>query len=828
MAEKKYLLLLAFIIALQVTLSGTVMEEYEYTLVDSLLERAGLEANSLDFTKDWSLSTEFKITRIVDIINRPMEFPRFIDTLRVVMDKGDPATMLSEIGRTIFSYDEQVLTGELETVESVEYFAEYFERSIRRENDLFDYVEMLFLTTEKYRSQAFTRLSEKDKEIVMHLSYTMWSDEGDDEKYEEFYPELADSEFDDLSLNEIKDIIEKIDWVMLLRAGKVFFSGSEVLRNNLNRFEFSNKSPIRKTTKWGEFIIGTRGDDVYHERFALMIEPGGDDIYYGNLFTDFKSSYYLVIDMEGDDIWNNHSVGGLNRVLGGIGISIDEAGNDLYFGDDLAFSSFAGIQYHCDRKGDDTYRLGRYTLGATSFGISLNINGEGDDIYHTAGYSQGFGGTLGAGILIDMAGNDLYYAGARYWHKPLRPDDFRSMAQGFGFGIRPDWGGGIGVLYDAGGNDSFEGGIYAQGVGYWYALGILISGGGNDTFNAVQYAQGSGIHLAGGFLYNEEGDDSYYSRFGPGQGAGHDYAVGFLIDRSGDDHYSIDGGNGLGLTNSVGIFLDVEGDDRYERNRDINYGYANQSRESGGIGIFLDTGGTDLYPDAIWQNDSFWVRGLYGIGLDTEILEFEEEIEEEEETSVEDISFIDELTDVEEIFAIAAEWEVGSSVDRVRKARARILEFEKEAAEHILDKKFDTKSGLEYRAIFEFARSSELFQDRLAYVLTDEDSLKVKNAINLIGDLQNRDYLDDLSSFLREGKYLTTTIAALGRFSDDEAAALIVPYIDSPSEHIRFVVARSLFSIDSELSRRYLFDMRNDPSFLVRTTVRIAFPSLAD
>ncbi len=825
---RKYLLLMAIIIALQVTLSGTVMEEYEYTLVDSLLQRAGQETNSLGFIKDWSLSTEYKINRIVDIINRPMEFPGFVDNLRDMMNKGDSEKMITGIAGTIFSYDDQILTGELDVVESKKYFSDYMTLNVQNEYDLFDYVEMLFLSAERYRSQAFETMTENDKELIARLSYKMWSDTGDDERYEKFYPELADSELDELPLIEIKEILDKIDWAMLVKAGKVFCHGTEVLNDNLNRFEFSNKSPLRQTTEWGDFVIGTRGDDNYYERFALIIEPGGNDNYYGELYNDFKHPYYLVIDMDGDDLWSNRKVGGLNRVLGGIGYSIDRTGDDSYFGDDLAFSAFAGIQYHYDGGGNDIYRLGRYTLGAATFGISININSEGNDIYHTTGYSQGFGGTLGAGILIDLAGNDLYYTGARYKHKPLRPDDYRSMAQGFGFGVRPDWGGGVGILYDKGGNDSFEGGIYAQGVGYWYALGILISGGGNDTFNAVQYAQGSGIHLAGGFLFNEAGDNSYYSRFGPGQGAGHDYAVGFLIDRSGDDHYSIDGGNGLGLTNSVGIFLDVAGDDRYERNRDINYGYANQARDSGGIGIFMDLGGVDIYPDTIWQNDSFWVRGLYGIGLDTEIIDYETEVEDEEEIVSEDISFIDDLTDVEELFSIAAEWEVGSSVDRVRRARARILEFEEAVTEHIIENKLDTKSGLEYRAIYEFALSSEYFQDNLADALTAEDSLKVKNAINLIGDLQIESYLDHLSSFLREKKYITTVIAALGMFSDDEAVTLIVPYIDSPSEHIRFVTARSLLNIDSDLSRRFLFDMRDDPSFLIRTTVKIVFPNLSD
>ncbi len=51
-------------------------------------------------------------------------------------------------------------------------------------------------------------------------------------------------------------------------------------------------------------------------------------------------------------------------------------------------------------------------------------------------------------MLLDGQGNDIYSAGGKYKHAPLVPDDFRSLGQGFGFGMRPDFAGGIGVLCD--------------------------------------------------------------------------------------------------------------------------------------------------------------------------------------------------------------------------------------------------------------------------------------------------------------------------------------------------------------------------------------------
>jgi hypothetical protein len=823
----KYILLLLSLTMIVSSLTGGVIKGYEYTLIDSLLERADLETSAPDFMKDWSLSTEFKITRIVEIINRPLEFPRFVDSIRTVTEKGDISLLADFLAVNIFTYDDYSLSANPAEGETEDFFNDFFRQNVKREKDLFAYAELVFSTTEEYRSQAFAELTAEDKEMLTWLSYTMWSDTGDKDRYESLLTDFKGEEFADLELKEIKRVLDRIDWGSLVTANRVFNRGVMALWNNLAALEFTNKKPLIQNTRWGRFIIGTKSDDIYRDNFSFLIEPGGDDIYYADLATSFNHPYYLVLDMSGNDLWRNSTPGALNRVLGGIGWLLDLDGDDQYYGDDLAFSSFLAFQYHYDGGGDDIYRSGRYSLGAATFGLSININEKGNDIYYSTGYSHGFGGTLGAGLLLDRSGDDLYYAGGKYRHAPLRPEDYRSMAQGFGFGVRPDWGGGIGILYDMGGNDSYEGGVYAQGVGYWYALGILLDGGGYDTFNAVQYAQGSGIHLAGGFLYNEAGDDTYYSRFGPGQGAGHDYAVGFLIDREGDDHYSIDGGNGLGLTNSVGIFLDAAGNDRYERNKQTNYGYANEARESGGIGIFMDLGGDDLYPDPGWSNNEFWVRGLYGIGFDTELVPEQEEIVEEDPVS-EDLSFIDSLEDVDELFLIAAEWEVGSSIERVRKARTKILDFEEEAARHILENKLDTKRGLEYRAILDFAKNSEHFRSKLSQGLAAEDSLAVKNAISLAGDLKLDEYLDTLAGFIQDKKYLPATISALGNFSNDKAVALIIRFLDSPSEHLRFITARSLKSIDSELSRTYLLKMADDDSFLVRTTVKLAFPSFQE
>lgn len=827
----RQILISALFLLVSTLTHSQVINDSEFELIEKVLNRAGLDIGSLNFQKDWVPSTDFKVEGIVDILNEPLLYPKLAEELQGLIKKQDLSPLNDFLVSFIFS--EFISEPKFVSEYDRQYFQNYFDKSVHRASDLIEYGENLFSIAEHYYLEAMYGLSLKDKQALTYLSYSMWTDGNDWEKYEqelEFLPDYREL-FTDYKRSDYRDIIKKIDWQAFTTAAQVFINGAEVLKENINEIDFNNENVIEEDTSWGRFVIGTNDDNIYHSgepRIVFLIEPGGNNTYNCSFETNFISPYYLVLDAAGDSNWQNRSLGALLRVLGGIGWSASLGGRDIYEGGDLAFSSFAGFQYHQkssaeDEFNNDTYNTGRYSQAAATFGISVIVNDSGNNVYNSTGYGQGFGGTLGAGLLIDHEGHDVYYAGGKYDHAPLRPEDHRSMAQGFGFGVRPDWGGGLGLLYDGDGNDTYTGSIYAQGVGYWYALGILLDGGGNDTFRAVQYAQGSGIHLAGGLLFNKSGDNSYYSRFGPGQGAGHDYAVGFLIDRSGDDHYSIDGGNGLGLTNSVGIFLDVEGDDRYERIRNSNYGYANQARDSGGIGIFLDTGGDDVYSDTLQANNDFWVRGTYGIGLDTTMVAAEDEPEDEIDPELENqLAEIDTMTVVADLFRIASEWQVGSSIERVDRARKRILEFDEQAAEYIYENKLGSQSGLEHRAILAFADESEYFADYLEKGLSHSDSLVVKNSISFAARLGEDDLFHYLADYLEQRKYVPTIILALSAFKTEEAAELLIPFIDSPNERIRFHTARSLKAMENDRSRELLTKMRDDESFLIRTAVKLA------
>lgn len=794
--------------------TNRVITSQELTLMDSLLQQNKQNLSSLSFLKDWASDTKFKLPVVVDIINNPLNFPSLVDSLDILISKQNPGEILHPLTSIMdWEIDEYYEPGESlfwQDSDSPKHFVKNLER----------FWESLY----NVYSEAFSNLNKEEKKVLHYLCLSMHQEGEDEAEYKLFYVlnnlfSFAEIEkFDSMQIEDLQDILSKIDFVSLLNAAQIFENAIPKIESTLHNMKI--KKRYEKDTRFGKVAIGSIGDDSYWQEYAFIYDPAGNDTYECTLKTDFDNPFFLFIDSEGDDVYRNKQINNLASVIGGIGIFIDAQGDDYYQGGDLAFSSLAGYFSFQDRAGDDQYKMGLHSLGAASLGISQFYDFSGNDTYNVTEFGEGFAGTLGLGIMADFAGNDLYFAGGKYLHAPLAPLDYRSLSQGFSIGGRPDLGGGIGVLYDSSGNDVFQGGVYAQGVGYWYALGILIDKSGNDFYDAVYYPQGSGIHLAGGFLYDESGEDNYYSKHGPGQGAGHDYGVGFLVDRAGNDRYSVEGGNGLGITNSVGVFLDVQGDDNYQKKYNRSYGYSDVRRGSGGLGIFMDTGGKDDYPIERCENDTTWFAGTYGFGMDVDLVNSLPEVKEMAEAAVAEV---DSLADIAEIFALASQWGVGSAKEQVEKAGEILLNRDAESAEYIFKNSLNSKAGLVFRAINNYSKQSTEFPKYFEAALAHEDSLIVKNTIALIGELADSTFFFYIEDFLSQEKYVPSCLGCLGSLKTDEGTELLANYITSQNEKWRIITARSLKKIDSEKSREYLYSMKNDSSFLIRTMVELVF-----
>ncbi len=812
-----------FLILLCITfsLNAEVLNEAEIWLMKTLLEQNDMSLQSLNFLKDWARDTKFKLPIVVEILNNPLQFPKFVDETEILCENHNPNEMICTYADLLFqagwvdSFDDTLLEN-------------YYNENVHDAKDIFGYVEYVWEVTDHFYQKAWEKISMEEKDILTYLSYSMWQEEEDSLRYDEFYRSNQITEYDSLSIEEdVIPILKKIEFPSLMYAANISQKGFDILKENVPNMTFQNKNKLIYDSPYGLMCIGTPHKDRYDEQFVFILDPAGNDMYTSPIKTDWANPYYWIIDMQGNDTYRNDTIGNLFHVFAGIGISCDMMGDDVSYGDDYTLSSFMGYQLAHDMEGNDIYTGGLNSIAAATFGLNILIDENGCDHYSTTELGEGFAGPLAAGFLIDIDGSDMYYAGGKYLHVPLAPFDHRALSQGFGFGVRPYLGGGIGVLYDQTGNDVYQGAVYSQAVAYWYALGIIIDKTGNDFYTAVYYPQGSGIHLAGGFLYDEEGEDHYYSKHGPGQGAAHDYAVGYLIDRKGNDIYSVEGGNGLGLTNSVALFLDVSGNDRYERNVSSNFGFANTARNTGSIGIFLDTGGNDIYPISSdtsgyhenHKNDATWSYGTYGVGWDT--LMVAEEKPAMEAKAEEDAATVDSLASIKVIFSIASEWGVGSSAKRVAFATEILLKRDEEAAEYIFENRLDTKGSLEYRAILEFAKKSNKFGLYLPQALVDEDSVTVRNAIALIGELKDSTMIDTLLKVIPDKRYTGSVLAALGTIGTSRSTNILKEYIDSPSEKVRVIVARGFLKIDSPESIELLGTMKDDPSFLIRTMYKL-------
>jgi hypothetical protein len=220
--------------------------------------------------------------------------------------------------------------------------------------------------------------------------------------------------------------------------------------------------------------------------------------------------------------------------------------------------------------------------------VSITIDWDGNDTYGgTSPFNLG-GALGGVGILWDHAGDDSYVA--RTW----------SM----GCGVA-----GFGLLDDEGGRDSYHGQDECQGVGLAGA-GVLFDDEGDDLYTGARFCQGVGFPGGVGALIDERGADRYvctgryeseygepglFSGFGQGVGFGFRHVasggIGVLYDVAGDDVY--EAGNfsqGGGYSYAWGILRDDSGNDRYIGSR-----YAQGFAAHQAVGTFLEGGGNDLY-----------------------------------------------------------------------------------------------------------------------------------------------------------------------------------------------------------------------------------------
>ncbi|MCD4657203.1 MAG: hypothetical protein K8S87_06625, partial [Planctomycetes bacterium] len=255
---------------------------------------------------------------------------------------------------------------------------------------------------------------------------------------------------------------------------------------------------------WGAYI-DMHGDDRYDvnlfgQGFAyvwsagMIYDGGGDDVY--NAGGEYV--HYPLFNDRFQALSQGFSIGMRPYASGGIGILLDESGNDVYK--------------------SDIYGQG------SSYWYSLGIlcDNNGNDYYTMSQYGQGSGIHLAAGALVDYAGNDIYY-----------------NPYGVGIGGCHDYA--VGILIDKKGFDYYAGCGLSMGTGGTNGVGILIEGEGDDVYAVQQRGVGN-------------------TTIGGGRGARGYGSIGVLLECGGNDTYSdnITKNNHISTKPMYGVTYDFE------------------------------------------------------------------------------------------------------------------------------------------------------------------------------------------------------------------------------------------------------------------------------
>jgi hypothetical protein len=424
---------------------------------------------------------------------------------------------------------------------------------------------------------------------------------------------------------------------------------------------------ISLETPVGAIIIGAAGDTVWDrtEPIAVAVDVSGNDRWSGAAGATATATQPLglVIDLGGDDVygytevpnardtdaWLPSDAGGrldpeLPVQASHGPISLSDSGRqgsgrlgagllyDLGDGDDRYTSlrmsqgvGILGVGVLFDGGGNDIYTVEAFGQGAGLLGIGVFLDRGGDidrmRIWHAG---QGFGTARGVGIAIDTGGDNVWLAepatgiaDVLYFSFPDRGQSNQNLAQGMGAGLFPPdqrfpdrqpMGGGMGVLFDLDGDDTYTVGTYGIGAGVHHGMGFFIDAGGADVYVARYGAVGFGHTVGVGTFLELGGDDVYLvdgrvisSMLGHGSQLG----AGVFTDFFGDERYQVPStSGGVGTQNGAGVFFDLGGADDHTALSLNTWGYAaaqfedetDPRRDLPTYGLFIDASQSeDIY-----------------------------------------------------------------------------------------------------------------------------------------------------------------------------------------------------------------------------------------
>jgi len=587
------------------------------------------------------------------------------------------------------------------------------------------------------------------------------------------------------SLPVVLALLERVELWRIRAAAVALAETVEKTIPLLKRVPITLAAPLKFSAGGMSVVLAGRASDRHVDMDArLTIDFGGDDEYLGRHGAGIGYSSVLI-DLGGNDRYDvpDASIG---CGLMGIGIARDLGGTDQFLGKSLCFGSgVGGVGVFAKDGGHDQYRATSMAQGFGAFGIGLCLDGAGDDVYELKLLGQGAARTAGAGWQMDRLGSDIYRAGGLSWNEPLFKGVSYSNAQGFGSGFREDTGGvagGVGLLTDLSGQDSYLADTYAQGASYWFALGTLFDQTGNDTYSGYHYCQASAMHISGAYLFDLAGDDGFLVKFGAAHSIGHDYGVAFFLDRSGDDVYAArDSNPGVGNANGLALFIDASGVDRYQGPP----GKGNPARSTGSLGLFVDLFGQDLYRDGL-RDGSAHVREGWGIAFDQSIPLGTDgppptQIDPPRPGS------IPRPPDAElaQLYQRATQWGVGQAQEEVAASLQRLIGIGMPAFTWMCENRLKNADRLQMRAFTALVQAlGPPARDAIALKVRSADLDEQRVALSVCIDAVVKEVGPLLAPLLASGGLRRAAVRAAGAIGAKEVVGLLIPMTLDPDRLI--------------------------------------------
>lgn len=772
------------------------------------MTRADIGYDKRPFNDRWRLPC------VDAVLDDPLATPRFVETMRAALESPDPTPC--QLAWPIHSLDESAPPD----AERLDFGRELMQVPQPLRTAIRPLLHALADADAELKA-ATARLSATERqELLRGLPYLALEEDVPEARFDFV------SEGPKTDAERVWVLLEKLDVRRLCRAADALHrvSGSE-LTDPLHALARGSLKDWKQTLviqlPLGKLVVSGTGHDRHDHgpNVVALVDLAGDDTYVGRVGGGLGRPSF-AIDLSGND---RYQLSDLSAGAGflGVGLLVDLAGDDVYEGGHLSIAAgLAGCGVLLDRAGNDTYRGRALTQGFAMFGLGWLDDNSGTDLYDAWFFAQGASATMGVGVLADRSGNDVYRAGGWIMNAPLLEAQkvHYSFAQGFSTGFREDTGGrsgGFGMLYDAAGDDTYNGESYCQASSYWFAFGALLDVSGHDSYDSYYYSQCSPMHLCVAGLIDLSGDDSYSCKLGAMHAIGHDYAVAVMLDRSGNDVCA--GGDSrpaLGNANGVGIYLDAAGNDRYHGPP----GNANEARGSGSVGAFVDMAGQDRYYED-FEDGKLERRGSWAIALDfadpaqgqTALFEVPDEqldqslqplaprpprVAAQRPPAPPWVPSVPEDPVLEPIYRDAMAWEVGTARDKVRAARQRLIEIGMPACRYMVDRHIGDSNRLADRAFEEvFGALAEPAQQLLVSRLDDPHPEVVRNALRILTTLKSSLLGPRLLGLLEQEPYRKPAIRAAGALGFREAVPQLRGLLADKDETIGLEAAIALGQI---------------------------------